>query len=70
MTAEHAGMSFDPEQAWAEFADGDRICYFCHLPILPEDHPATSKDGGHYAHFTCWYDGSAMPPARFERTDA
>lgn len=56
----------DEHAAWAEFAAGDRRCHFCGLPCLPEDHPATSKDRKHYAHFTCWYDDCL--PTRLSRS--
>jgi hypothetical protein len=53
-------------KTWGAFAYGDRLCSFCGLPCLPQDHPATSQDGEHYAHFTCWYDGGPVPPSRFQ----
>lgn len=54
------------DEPWADFAAGDRRCHGCGLICLPEDHPVTSRDGGHYKHFTCWYDD--VIPARL--TDA
>jgi len=49
-------------KTWGAFTYGDRLCSFCGHPCLPQDHPATSKDGKRYMHFTCWYD--EVPPAR------
>lgn len=38
-----------------------RTCHFCKLPI-PDDEravEATARNG--WAHFECWYDGTAFP---------
>lgn len=57
-----------PAQKWGAIATEIRFCHFCHHMILEEDSPCESIKGGTWAHFNCWYDGEAFPPARYRKT--